>query len=208
MTSSTQTKLLAGVTVTVLLALVVSLTQDFQIQAEKEPYTTKSANDITIHTVFTFRDAVEESNSFEVFTQKSGFDFRNNDPVFELEGVVDSSRFYLYEAADMAHLRGTQEVRTPYAQFEVDVYLQKDGINMRHFAYKDCFVSDYQVETLFDKEEAWMGKGFSTNDIFEFKCAGYMPNNPLYEMMEEAAKQKSIQTDDDLPAGDKFPALP
>ncbi len=213
MTNSKQKKIIAGVAATVLLGFMVSLSLAMEIEAEGEPYTTKSANNVNIHTVFTFRNAVEESvNGFEVFSQKSGFDQTLSDPVFELEGVIDNSRTFLYEAADVIHTYGGNDVFHPYAHFEVDVYLQKDGVNLRHFAYTDCMVSDYAVDTIFDKEEGWYGKtGFAIVDSFEFECAGYKPTNPLYEMMEEEERIKKMNgrgSHSEEVSSDKYPAIP
>ena len=115
----------------------------------------------------------------------SGFDLSLESPTFKLEGVMDFDRAYLYEAADMSFKRGIFDTQHNYAQFDVDVYLHKDGITLRHFKYADCRITDYKVVTLFDKEEGWTtSKGFATIDEFEFECSGYKPNNPLFDLMK------------------------
>jgi len=157
--------------------------QIFAQEDEKKQYT--KANDVAIYTVFIFREGIEESDGFQVFKQMSGFDRNSESPTFKLEGVVDSDRVYLYEAADMAFQRGIYDSQTMYGQFDVDVYLQKDGQTLRHFKYADCRITDYKVVTLFDKEEGWTtSKGFATIDEFEFECNGYKPINPLFDLMK------------------------
>lgn len=157
--------------------------QIFAEETEEKQYT--KANDVAIHTVFGFREAIEESDGFQVYKQMSGFDRNSESPTFKLEGVMDFDRAHLYEAADMAYLRGTSNVQHMYGQFDVDVYLHKNGETLRHFKYSDCSVSDYKVVTLFDKEEGWTtSKGFATIDEFEFECSGYTPNNPLIDLMK------------------------
>ena len=149
-------------------------------ETEEKQYT--KANNVAIHTVFEFRAGVEESDGFQVYKQMSSFDRNLESPIFKLEGVMDFDRPHLYEAADMAYLRGVGETQHKYGQF--DVYLHKDGQTLRHFKYSDCSVSDYKVVTLFDKEEGWTtSKGFAIIDEFEFECSGYSPNNPTYDAM-------------------------
>jgi hypothetical protein len=119
-----------------------------------------------------------------VFKQVSGFDRKSESPSFKLEGIMDYSRAHLYEAADVTFQRGDDSQHN-YGQFNVDVYLQQGNLTLRHFQYEDCKISDYKVDTLFDKEEGWTSnKGFATIDIFEFECNGYKPNNPVMELLK------------------------
>ena len=165
-----------------LVALVgMAQPQSFAEETEEKQYT--KANDIAIHTVFEFRGAIEESDSFQVYTQMSGFDRDSESPAFKLEGVMDFDRPHLYEAADVSFERGIHNTQHNYGQFDVDVYLHKDGQTLRHFKYADCSIGDYKVVTLFDKEEGWTtSKGFAIIDEFEFECSGYTPNNPLIDL--------------------------
>jgi len=168
----------------------------FAEETNEKQYT--KANDVAIRTVFEFRAGIEESDGFQAYTQMSGFD-RFESPTFKLEGVMDFDRPYLYEAVDMAFYRGISDKQHNFAQFDVDVYLHKDGITLRHFKYVDCSVSDYKVVTLFDKEEGWTtSKGFATIDEFEFECAGYKPNNPIYDLMKTNVYKADTESSLDL----------
>jgi hypothetical protein len=103
----------------------------------------------------------------------------------------------LYEAADMTFVRGITNIQHDYGQFDVDVYLQKDGVTFRQFEYSDCNIADYRVSTQSDKEEGWTtSKGFATIDVFEFECNGYKPNNPLFDSMN--GKKADTQSSMDL----------
>jgi hypothetical protein len=156
-------------------------------------------NDVEIYTVFSFRDAVEESGSFQIFEQLSGFDRISESAVFKLEGAVNYDRIYLYEAADMTFVRGVTNTQHDYGQFDVDVYLQKDGVTFRQFEYSDCNIVDYHVSTQSDKEEGWTtSKGFTTIDVFEFECNGYTPNNPLFDQMNVGDYSADTQSSMDL----------
>jgi hypothetical protein len=64
--------------------------------------------------VFSFRGAVEEYDSFQVYDQVSGFDRGVESPAFTLQGAVDYNRVYLYEAADMTFLHGPSETNPNY----------------------------------------------------------------------------------------------
>ena len=197
----TKKKFVLASLLTVSLVALLGVTQQQQISAEEtdeKQYT--RANDVTIHTEFTFRDAVEESDGFQIYHQASGFDRISDSVVFSLTGVVNYDRVYLYEAADMTFQRGVTNTQHEYGQFDVDVYLQKDGVTFRHFEYSDCNIIDYTVDTLFDKEEGWStSKGFATVDEFEFECNGYMPHNPLFDSMNAANEyMPSTQSSMDL----------
>ena len=171
---------------------IVSQPQVFAEKIGQNQYT--HANDITIHTVFSFRQTIEESNNFQVYKQISGFDHSSESPSFQLAGVVDFDRTYLYEAADTIYKRGVHNHQHQYGQFDVDVYLnQKDNI-FRHFKYVDCRVVDYKVDTLFDKEDGWNSShGFAIIDKFTFECNGYKPINPLF-----GAKYSDLFPHDDM----------
>ena len=171
--------------------------QIFAEETDEKQYT--KANDIAIHTVFSFRDGVEESDSFQVFKQMSGFNRDTEAAAFKLEGIMDFDRAYLYEAADMTFQRGISDTQHNYGQFDADVYLHKDGLTLRHFKYADCSITDYKVDTLFDKEEGWTtSKGFATIDEFEFECNGYKPNNPLFDLTKTNGYQANTQSSQDL----------
>lgn len=183
--NTTQKKFILALMLTVSLVTLIGTTQQqiFAEETDEEQYT--KANNIAIHTVFEFHDTIEESDNFQVYTQMSGFDFSSESPTFKLEGVMAFDRAYLYEAADMTYYRGISNTQHDYGQFDVDIYLHKDGTTLRHFTYSDCSVRDYKVSTLFDKEEGWTtSKGFATIDEFEFECSGYKPNNSLFDLMK------------------------
>lgn len=192
---TTQKKIILALVVTVSLIALLGIIQQPSFAEEfKETQYTK-ANDVAIHTIFSFRDGIEKSDSFQVYNQISGFDKSIESPIFKLEGVMDFDRAYLYEAVDRTYYAGINNIQHNYGQFDVDVYLHKDDITLRHFKYSDCVISNYKVTTLFDKEEGWTtSKGFATIDTFEFECNGYKPNNPLFDLMKSngyTSKQES-----------------
>jgi hypothetical protein len=190
--TTTKKKFIFASLLTVSLVALLGVTQQ-QISAEEtDEKQYVRGNDVTIHTEFTFRDAVEKSDGFQIFEQVSGFDRISDSAVFNLAGAVNYDRTYLYEAADMTFQMGVTNTQHDYGQFDVDIYLQKDGATFRHFEYSDCNLSNYAVDTMFDKEEGWTtSKGFTTIDEFEFECNGYKPLNPLFDSMNAADSYKA-----------------
>jgi len=190
-------------TLTILLAVTVLLGtgQLTEIVAEeKEGY--KAANDVVIKTYFSTNGEILDSD-FQVYKQekpasKKQLNFGSNigAPLFTLEGVVNEDRAYLYEAADQAYINGATKSSFAYSEMDIIIVLEKEGIPLRQFNYDHCKVSNYEVETLFDKEEGWMGKGFATVDKFQFQCQGYQPLNPLMEFMHYQEEADTISSMD------------
>ena len=165
------------------LAILVGITQPLAFAEESHESQYTQANQVEIYTEFSFREAVEKSYGFQVYNQISGFGGESH-PSFKLEGHVSADKLYLYEAVDSTHSVGSNTF-SKYGQFDVDIYLQQGESVLRHFNYVDCRVIDYQVTTLFDKEEGWnTSKGFAVIDEFTFECAGFHPYSPMYELMK------------------------
>jgi hypothetical protein len=184
--------LLGAVTILTVLSVVGLQIKDI-IAEETEDKGYKFAEDTDIITIFKFREGVELS-TFEVFTQKSGWD-ADDAVIFELQHVAGKTPM-LYEATDQARKYSRNGIAHEfnYKFFDVDVTLAHAGEVLRQFEYKDCQLTDYNVETLTDKEEGWMGKGFAVIDTFEFTCDGYYPKNILYEQMHTTKKADTTST--------------
>ena len=154
----------------------------------------KFAEDTLITGVFKFQEGTEIYN-FEVFEQKSGFKMSDS-YVFDLERIVGNTPL-LHEAADHAYMYRSSQSIIDDKEFSVQVLISQGGELKRIFNYQDCVVSDYNIETLFDKEEGWIGKtGFAVIDKFKFKCDSYFPENPQYEQMNIKPKGKTTSTMD------------
>ena len=190
-------------TLSILLAVTVLLGagQLTEIVAEeKEGY--KTANGVEIKTYFKANGEILDSD-FQVYKQEKpnnnrqkNFASNNGAPMFTLEGVVNEDRAYLYEAADQAFINGATSSSFPYSEMDIKIILEKEGIPLRQFNYYKCKVADYQVETLFDKEEGWFGKGFATVDKFKFSCQGYSPQNPLMDLENTHEEADTISSMD------------
>ena len=178
-------------------ALAVLSVAGFQISdivaEEKEKTGHKFAEGTDVTALFHFKDA-QELGTFEVFNQESGWD-ADDAAVFELQGIVGDTPM-LYDAADVARKYSRNGISMNFDNkfFNVDVILAQGGDVKRVFTYADCRIADYEVNTLFDKEEGWMGKGFAVIDKYEFACDGYSQKNPIYEKMNEKPKANTMST--------------
>jgi hypothetical protein len=197
--------ILASVLAVSLMAISVLVTPQI-FAAEKESSQYNKANEVAIHVVFSFREAVESSDSFQAFTQVTGFDRSAESPTFNLVGEMDFDRAYLYEAADTTSDKGVDNTQHEYGQFDVEVFLHKDKTSIRQFSYADCRLTDYTVETLFDKEEGWnTTHGFATVDNFEFACSGLKASNPQYEILHDESYNGISQSSMDLKDTSSWP---
>ncbi len=155
----------------------------------------KFAEDTLITGIFEFNGGSEISR-FEVFTQKSGFQGREA-YVFEMEKIVGDTP-YLHKAADLSFFyRNSPGDQQSNTEFDVKIVISQGSEQKRAFQYSDCYVNDYSVVTLFDKEEGWHGKGFAVVDKFEFQCQVMDLINPAYEEMtsnkDESNGKSSIE---------------
>ena len=165
------------------LATLAGITQPLAFAEEPHESQYTQANQVELYTEFTFRETLEKSYGFQVYDQISGYSSADV-PSFKLEGHVSADKLYLYEAVDSTYSLGNDHFSN-YGQFDVDIYLQQGESVVRHFNYVDCRVTDYEVTTLFDKEEGWnTSKGFAVIDIFTFECVGFHPYSPMYELMK------------------------
>lgn len=163
-----------------------------QIQAEEEEEEKyKFADGVSVTGIFDFREGTEVIE-FEVFKQMGGFSIADETPEFELTRIVGNTPL-LHKATDLAQKYRVNQfgVDYPMKYFDVEIILSQDGLPVRAFSYHDCTVTDYQVDTLFDKEEGWMGKGFAITDTIEFLCDGYQPQNVTYEYLMDAKKERA-----------------
>jgi len=73
MTTIQKKLILASVLIVSLVTLSVLVQpQIFAEETDEKQYT--KANNVAIHTVFSFREGIEESDGFQVYKQMSGFD--------------------------------------------------------------------------------------------------------------------------------------
>lgn len=195
--TSINTKTLA---LSVAIILTATITVGFQMNeiiAEKgddKGYT--FAEGTQLLAVFNHKDGMQEQISFEAINQMQSFD-NTKPPIFKLEKIVSDNSPYLYKRADeFQKLVGQDNIRSEESnKMDIDILFIKNNDVIRSFSYETCKITDYKIETLYDKEEGWNSdKGFAHLEQFEFTCYDYSPANPVYEIITNGhpvAKTKS-----------------
>lgn len=120
--------------------------------------------------------SITEETSDSSFTKKTLY------PTLELRGIVGNYPM-LYKYVDdnrkLQSVSGTQQ-RT---LVDVDIDIMKDGETIRGFNYSKCRPINYDVSTNPNNEESYTKNSFALENIFNFECQGYHPNNPAYDAM-------------------------
>ena len=148
--------------------------------------------DVHALATFTFANG-QEIIDFPLYSQ--GTVLSKSNPTFSLTGIVGDSPI-LYDAVDKnLKLQGNTGSHQNLDLFSVDVELMVGDDVVRGFNYNECRVTDYVVESKRDKEESYF-KGFALSNTFSFECAGYHPNNPIYDAMFEVESAKNISSMD------------
>ncbi len=79
---------------------------------------------------------------------------------------------------------------------DIDVDIVLDGEVVRGFNYSNCRATDYRVETDPTTEESYVKNKFALENIFDFECQGYHPNNPIYDAMFKVQKADNTSSND------------
>lgn len=180
-----------GIITSILLVPAGQITETF---AEEPKLDTDSVNEVSLRTIFYFREGTETVNSFKLFdTMSSGFD-RTKALTFKLEGVIGWDKPILYKAIDTTYIHG-KNAPHDYSEFDVDVIFQRGEQAYRQFTYSDCQIKNYNVYTEYDKEETYNAKtDFVYLDKIEFDCRGFAMSNPTYDkMLQDKQTEKNAE---------------
>lgn len=116
-------------------------------------------------------------------------------PTIELRGIVGDYPMlynYLDNNRKVQSVGGTQNKEL----VDIDVDLVSDTEVIRGFNFENCRAIDYQVSTNPNSEESYVKNKFVIENIFEFECQGYHPNNPAYDAMFKVDTAKNISSAD------------
>lgn len=154
---------------------------------------------------FTFADGIEKIQ-FSMFTQSkvltstvdTGSPAVTNKPVaptLELRGIVGDYPM-LYNYVDK--IRKVQGVGgTQFKDLaDIDVKIISGEEVIRDFNYQNCRPTNYSVSTNTNSEESYTKNSFAIENIFDFECQGYHPNNPVYDAMFDVKKANTESSKD------------
>jgi len=154
---------------------------------------------------FTFDDGIEIAE-FSMFKQSDvltstedtgsdSFTGKATYPTIELRGIAGDYPM-LYNHVDenraIQGIEGTQFRKL----IDIDVDLVSGEETLRSFSFANCRATDYVVSTDPDKEESYVKNKFALENIFDFECQGYHPNNPVYNVMFDVKKANTLSTFD------------
>jgi len=154
---------------------------------------------------FTFADGVEkiefsmfkQSNVLTV-TEDTGSDSitrKATYPTIELRGIVGDYPMLYNNVDNTLNIQGVNGVSSEVL-VDIDVDLVSGEEVIRGFNFVNCRAIDYTVSTDTDHEESYVKNKFALENIFDFECQGYHPNNPVYDAMFDVEKANTPSTFD------------
>ena len=117
-----------------------------------------------------------KSVAAEKFTRKT------TSPTIELRGIVGDYPMLYGHVDNQIKIQGIAGT-TNADLVDIDVDLVSNGEVLRSFNYVNCRAVDYKIETNTNSEESYVKNKFSLENVFDFECQGYHPNNPAYDTM-------------------------
>ena len=156
-------------------------------------------NDVLTVTEEVNDDNGQKALAADAFTRKVTY------PTIELRGVVGNYPI-LYNHVDenLTHqgVSGTQ-----YRNLvDIDVDIVSGEQVLRDFNYSNCRAINYDVDVEANKEESYAKNKFVLENLFEFECQGYAPNNPAYDAMFNV-EQANNESSNDLRNTDRWSSL-
>ena len=132
-------------------------------------------------------DNGDKTVAAEAFTRKTTY------PTLELRGIVGDYPIlynYLDNNRKVQGVSGTQNKEL----VDIDVDLVSSTGVVRSFNFEHCRAIAYEVSTNPNSEESYVKNKFAVENIFEFECQGYHPNNPAYDVMSDITKANTEST--------------
>ncbi len=147
------------------------------VEYSQTPY--DFAEDIRTYIIFEFDQGIEKIE-FPYFQTNSGFEEKDDNPSFSVEGTVQE-HVLLNRAIDNAR-QNSGTIGGVNIDFEATVEFAKGDEILRAIEYRDCRVSGALMTTLVDKEEGFTGKsGFAYVEQIDFECLGLDPIDASFD---------------------------
>ncbi|QLH06254.1 hypothetical protein [Nitrosopumilus ureiphilus] len=173
-----------------------------------------TAKGLSAFTTFTFENGIE-TVEFSMFKQSevltatentntaSGkntagtqqFTRKTTYPTVELRGIVGDYPLLYNHVDDNLSIQGVIGNNNRNL-VDIDVKIVSGNEVIRGFNYSNCRSTDYVVSTNPNTEESYVKGTFALENIFDFECQGYHPNNPIYDAMFNVEKAKTTSSGD------------
>jgi len=160
---------------------------------------------LDVISTFTFADGIE-TVEFSMFKQSEVLSITEDTntetvidkatyPTIEFRGIVGDYPILYNHVDDMNKIQGISGTSL-VDLVDIDVDLISNGELIRGFNYVNCRAIDYTVETDPNSEESYVKNKFSLENVFDFECQGYHPNNPTYDAMFAVEKANTPSSKD------------
>ncbi|MDH3313028.1 MAG: hypothetical protein OEM28_07765 [Nitrosopumilus sp.] len=164
-----------------------------------------TAKGLNTLSTFTFDDGIEtiefsmfkqseiltstESPQTSQFTRKAAY------PTLEFRGIIgDYPMLYKHVDDNLAVQRIIGN--SNHGLVDIDIKVISGEETIRGFNYVDCRATDYVISTNPNSEESYIKSKFALENIFDFECQGYHPNNLAYDAMFIVEKANTISSKD------------
>ena len=145
-------------------------------------------NEILTSTEKVNDDNGQKALAADAFTRKVAY------PTIEFRGIVGDYPLLYNHVDENRKIQGVSG--TQFRNLvDIDVDIVSDGQVLRGFNYVNCRAINYDVDNDANKEESYAKNKFALENLFEFECQGYHPNNPTYDAMytvEPATNESSL----------------
>ena len=155
-------------------------------------------NEILTTTEDAFRYS-KTNPSPEEFTRKTTY------PTIEFRGIVGDYPLLYNHVDENLKIQGVSGTQLRNL-IDIDVDIVSDGQVIRGFNYVNCRAINYDVDTNANKEESYSKNKFALENLFDFECQGYHPNNPIYDAMF-SFEQANTESSNDLRNTDRWSPL-
>jgi len=141
-------------------------------------------------------DNGNKSVAAEAFTRKVTY------PTIEFRGIVGDYPILYNHVDKNRKIQGVSGTANRNL-VDIDVDVVSNGEIIRGFNYVHCRAINYDVDTNANKEESYAKNKFALENLFDFECQGYHPNNPTYDTMH-AVEQADTESSKDLRNTDRW----
>ena len=112
----------------------------------------------------------------DAFTRKTTY------PTIEFRGIVGDYPLLYNHVDENLKIQGVSGTQLRNL-IDIDVDIVSDGQVIRSFNYVNCRAINYDVDNNANKEESYSKNKFALENLFDFECQGFHPNNPIYDAM-------------------------
>ena len=156
-------------------------------------------NEILTRTEKVNDDNGNKSVAADAFTRKVTY------PTIEFRGIVGDYPLLYNHVDENLKIQGVSGTQLKNL-VDIDVDIVSDGEVIRGFNYVNCRTINYDVDTNANKEESYSKNKFALENLFDFECQGFHPNNPIYDAMF-SFEQANTESSKDLRNTDRWGPL-